>query len=323
MWCIASARTDTRELCTVVELAPRFAALYSASHYVTPAETSFRRLVFPQPAPLPGSSTPYPNQECPTCSYTPPYSDTPSVFLPPGRTDIMPSTYPIAKAKDRPPHSSSNTHHLPPQVAPRIAAYPPGQSPSSAGATSRYLSPIQEARIRSWRDHTDPNEAPLPPHPHHDGKKGIKSAPATLAVRSSTSGGEQSSSQKGSTPTRSSSSRNNHTTLAPTRPPPHVHHHSHGHLRSYYSSKKKSSHTSSALTPTVLTSPTPTPTTVMPPGQTMSPEQMAMYAQQGPMTQQQHMMQGPEETAQIPPPVLARAPDLPRIAGARDPISQN
>lgn len=241
----------------------------------------------------------------------------------------MPASYPIAKDKERLHHRT-----LPngPALVPSISlTLPANHLRGTCSPSSRYLSPIQEARIRSWRDHTDSSPELTPP-PIHENKKKVRSAPATLAMPPSSSGEHSSSHSRGRgsapshTKSRESSSshpaHHHHDTHYRPSSHPHSQSPSQGRMRSYYSSKKKGS--STVLSPSTTPAPmTPMPTSPPPdlhPG--MTQEQLEMYQRQS------RVAMPPEEqasAAQIPPPVLAAPPNPapPRIAGARDPISQN
>jgi hypothetical protein len=278
-------------------------------------------------------------------------------------------------------HSSRYPHHNPlpdpPQTA-HVLQTPVTPTPSTP--SSRFLSPIQEARILSWRGHTTPTS------PEASVGKASKSAPATLDhdpscnitvsgksssqhSRKGSSGGVSHTHSKCSCASRVQNHGPHHQSVDQhhrPKPPHHRHGHTHTHvpgqsrvpehrpqpqpehmrIRSYYSSRKKSGAGSSSQ----ATSPTP----VSPPPMTMSmglstangqnqgqernlqhsPEQYPGpahgYDAQPPPSQQQYQpgpqmhqqMQPqyqPQSQPQIPPPVHAPPP---RIAGARDPISQ-
>jgi hypothetical protein len=235
----------------------------------------------------------------------------------------MPSTYP--RMKDRSYPNVPQTPH-PPQT-------PNARTPTTPSTpSSQFLSPIQDARIRSWRRHTIPEEP----------GKGSKSAPATLdhdpscvASGSSHNSREKTSSAGQSLSRCSCSSSPHQPHTPPGRPHPPSRHavtnpnptttgptgkgHKHQHqMRSYYSSKKKSTRASSTLTPQILSPP-------MSGGTIPSGSPFPQQAQHGYDT----APVGFDQTfPQIPPPVtqmqaLPPRPDPPRIAGARDPISQN
>jgi hypothetical protein len=241
----------------------------------------------------------------------------------------MPSTYP--RMKDR-------SYPHPPQSPQTPTTHTP-TTPTTP--SSRFLSPIQESRILSWRAHTTPL-----PESHERKEKGIKSAPATLDHDPScaASGSSHNSREKGSSAGQSvsrcscSSSPHQHHTQSgkphkphrtPTTAPPnnettgkgHKHQHQ---MRSYYSSKKKSTTTCSTPTPQILSPPISMSRTMSMSSQSQIP-QLPQQPQHGydapPMAYTQTAPQVPAPGTQIQPP--PPRPDPPRIAGARDPISQN
>jgi hypothetical protein len=235
----------------------------------------------------------------------------------------MPSTYPRMKDKSYPNH---------PQI-PHPPQTPNTHTPTTPSTpSSRFLSPIQESRIQSWRAHVDPEDL----------GKGSKSAPATLDHDPScaASGSSQNSREKTSSAGQSlsrcscSSSPHQHHTHSGRPPPPSRHtvtntnpttpvqrgkgHKQPHQMRSYYSNKKKTTTASSTPTPQILSPP-------MPRGTIPSGSPFPSQAQHGYDT----APMGYDQTApQIPPPITQMQPppprpDPPRIAGARDPISQN
>ena len=243
----------------------------------------------------------------------------------------MPSTYP--RMTDRSyPHPSHSPHQQPPSPSSNTHTPPTPGTPSS-----RFLSPIQEARILSWRGHT----TPMPESPK---EKVSKSAPATLdhdpACTASGRSSSHHSREKASSADRSSrcscscSSHHPPQSGRPNLPPRHTvgnvpssqsqgqgqgkgHRHQHQ-MRSYYSSKKKSSTSASSATPPVLSPPI-----------SRGPPSNAQYFPQEPPGQQHGYdappMQYTQTAPQIPPPISQPPPprpDPPRIAGASDPISQ-
>jgi len=243
----------------------------------------------------------------------------------------MPSTYP--RMRDR---SYPNPH--PPPTPNALSPHTPS-TPSS-----RFLSPIQESRILSWRAHTTP--LPLPDSPISVPKakeKGSKSAPATLDHNPSCTSSSHASRDKGSSAGQSvsrcscTSSRHQHHTQSgrPGLPPRHTvtgtsqiqessgqGHRQHHQMRSYYSSKKKSTTASSTPTPQIL-SPPMSRGSIQGGGQfplQHADQQQAPHGYDTPMGYTQTAPQMPPGTQMQPPPLR---PDPPRIAGARDPISQN
>ena len=149
---------------------------------------------------------------------------------------------------------------------------------------SRYLSSNQHNRIMSWRSHTSASTV---------GAK-AKSAPSSLDL----SVGE-SASPCATCATQSVCSCSTRTKRQ----------------KSYYSSKRKKSTTAT------MTSVTPvTPVTPRTPGPDQNSHVVAAASQAPPM------QYGPIPVRPLPDPKLAMPPpkvELPRIAGTRDPISQN
>jgi len=237
----------------------------------------------------------------------------------------MPSTYP--RMKDRSYPNVPQTPHPPQTLNTHTPTTP-------CTPSSRFLSPIQESRILSWRAHTTPEEL----------GQASKSAPATLDHDPScvASGSSHSSRERTSSAGQSLSrcscscsssphqphthsgrphppSRHTVTITNPTPATPSGKGHKHQHqMRSYYSSKKKTTTTSSTPTPQILSPP-------MPRGTIPSGSPFPQQAQHGYDTTP---MEYDQNAPQIPPPVTQiqaqpPRPDPPRIAGARDPISQN
>lgn len=187
--------------------------------------------------------------------------------------------------------------------------------PHTAPDSRVYLSPIQEQRILSWRDHAQ-SSAPSP-------KTKVKSAPASLSLSKDTSsstctcGGKSSCCCSTKTPPSKSSQQ-----------------------KTYYSRRKKKKHSTSAMKnpapPLTNTAPqlTPvTPTTSISPAMHTtrarpdkrglpSAEQMIAYRAGAGLPPQY----GQAPTVPLPEPALAAPPvkpDVTRIAGVRDPVSQN
>ena len=278
----------------------------------------------------------------------------------------MPHTHPHMKDRSRPQSQPlPEIHHHPnPHQGPQTLHFhqPLPNSPQASISSSRFLSPVQDARIRSWRDHTLPDD-PLPPSANNP--RGHRSAPATLGVQSTSSGEHSSTHSRGHNQSQSQSqsredrssvySYSNSKFKASSSALPHPSQHQRpstqghvppaqrqGRMKSYYSNKKKGTTLTSTSTPPPPMTPssrTPLPQPnqgVAPPSSmsmTMSPDQMTSYQRQAyeqslqphPQLQQQQQQQQQQEiSAQIPPPVLARLPnEVPRIGGARDPITQN
>ena len=234
----------------------------------------------------------------------------------------MPSTYP--RMKDRSYPNIPQTPH-PPQT-------PNNRTPTTPSTpSSRFLSPIQESRILSWRAHTTPADI----------GKGSKSAPATLnhdpscTASGSSHNSRENTSSVGQSLSRcscSSSPHRHHTYWG--RPPPPSRHtttntssntpaqsgkgYHHSQMRSYYSSKKKSTTASSVPSPQILSP--PMSRSAIPSG-SFFPQQAQHGYDTAPMGYDQTAPQIPPPATQMPPP--HPRPDPPRIAGARDPISQN
>ena len=197
--------------------------------------------------------------------------------------------------------------HTPPSPQPNsrpLLAARPATEPNS-----RYLSPIQEQRILSWRNHAGSPSASTAPK--------VKSAPASLSL-------SQAASSSTTCPTCSCAYGPNDPCSCSTKSPKS----SSKHHKSYYSTKKKRSGTTmtsghSAMTPLTPALPV-TPVTPARPdrkGLPSAQQVMAHHAGEAPIPQY-----GPAPSVPLPEPVLAAPPvkpDLPRIAGARDPVTQN
>ena len=192
--------------------------------------------------------------------------------------------------------------HTYPSPLQRRDAQAPLLSPFSSDdpprvSSSKYLSPGQQARILSWRSNTSVASLDHPSEPK------VKSAPASINRLSPTC-------QSPCTICAAKSSCSCSTQSSPNRPK----------YRGYYSNKnKKSSRTNqTAASNMPVTPPNPTPE-----GSKMgfSPRQFEAYhAGTAPGLQYGEIsaVPSPKRVIAVPPKV-----DLPRIAGARDPISQN
>jgi hypothetical protein len=228
---------------------------------------------------------------------------------------MTPTPLPQPDHIDRRPRQSTHTypHHVP--VTPT--------------ASSHFLSPIQEARILSWREHTSQV-------PEGSQDRASKSAPATMdhdpsCASSSSHGQDKVSDTTASTSRYLCSCAARHQQATSKRPQILPRHTTHSpsqdygrgtdssQMKSYYSSKKKSGTSMSAPT---------TPATSHPPTQGFPTDGRPQFDHGHQIDSrlappQQFLPQGatniPPVMAQPPPP----RPDPPRIAGARDPISQN
>ena len=180
------------------------------------------------------------------------------------------------------------------------------QSPLPTTDSSRYLSPIQEQRIVSWRNLTDSSNAPSISNP--------KSAPASLSLSKAASSSTCACCAKTSCSCSTSSPRSS------------------AHRKSYYSNTKRKSAstlvTSAApMTPSTAYTPITTAvrtTPVRPDKRGLPANEQVMAHKVGTGLAQQY---GQAPIVPLPEPALA-APPLkseppPRIAGARDPVTQN
>jgi len=196
-----------------------------------------------------------------------------------------------------------HTHHTP---LPRVD----GRRPILARIeSSRYLSPIQEQRILTWRDQADSAVIPLPPK--------TKSAPASLSLSKAAS---SSTCTCGCTSCSCS-----------TKSPPSKSSRQKSRQKSYYSGTKKKSGST-----TVNSAPPVTPITPITPAGPTTPHQLDHRGLPPPPTQ--HVLTPQDSAGGLPAQYNAAAtvplpertmaapafkPDPSRIAGARDPVSQN
>lgn len=228
----------------------------------------------------------------------------------------MPHTYPSpALRRHDTPHQSGKTH------SPLVGNIPP--RPPMSPNNSRYLSPHQQARILSWRSNTTSSLAfhgtTSSPSSHSNPNK-VKSAPASLNLinQGFTTGGSIVTSACPACAAKSICSCSTAYTNNPSKSP-----RTGSRQRGYYSNKNKK--TSTTMT-SLMSPPGPVTPATNTPAQSKSgqptADQVRAHAMGTPPIQQfgtAPAVAPPEVAVAVPP----SKPDLPRIAGVRDPISQN
>ena len=245
----------------------------------------------------------------------------------------MPHTYPSPKVGRQNDPRNPHPHYKPTLThrSPTTQGLPP--SPSS-----RYLTPIQEQRILSWRDNAAPSHVS---HGSHALQPKIKSAPASLAFSRTTPTGSSTYSRCPICADVSSCSCTSAQYAQAGVKPPRRH-------RGYY--KKSKNHSGLTISTPAPVTPRDLPYRETPRIASASRSPSYSGVDQGrrstprpdakgmpSIDQVQAYTSGAAPPAQygpaptiplpepktVPPPDAAAAPAPPRIAGVRDPVSQN